>query len=66
MQQTPNKQLTNLSSWAYFLGMGVAIGAGSIGTLLSVLLHNPPLGYTRRKHRYHWRYHHSPAYQSHP
>jgi|GEM_PF-5512412 len=31
MQQTPNKQLTNLSSWAYFLGMGVAIGAGSIG-----------------------------------
>lgn len=46
MQQVSHKQEARLSAWAYFLGMGFAIGAGSIGTLLSVLLHNPGLGYS--------------------
>ncbi len=47
MQQVPNKQLVNFSPWAYFLGLGFAIGFGSIGTLLNVLfLHNFVLSYS--------------------
>ncbi len=45
MQQVPDKRITNLAPWAYFLGLGVAIGVSSVGTVLNVLLHNSLLSY---------------------
>ena len=44
MQQTSDRREATLSAWAYFLGMGFAIGMCSIGVLLTALLHNPLLG----------------------
>jgi len=44
MQQAQDRREAILSAWAYFLGMGFAVGMGSIGILLTALLHNPVLG----------------------
>ena len=46
MQHAPEKREARYSAWAYFLGMGFALGTGGVGTLLSVLLHNPALGFS--------------------
>ncbi len=38
--------MVKLSPWAYFLGLGIAIGGGSIGTLLNIFMHNLALSYS--------------------
>lgn len=47
MQQTPQsngQRTTKELPLLYFLGTGLAIGVGGIGSFLSVFLHNPVLG----------------------